>query len=77
MEESLTIDELNAILDAARERRDQEWRFAASIQGIDLPATRNEEDPVERAKRRAAAEMAGVSEEQLEFADVGIEVEYL
>lgn len=77
LEESLTIDELNAILDAARERQEREWRFAASLKGIDLPSSDGGEDPVERAKKRAAAEMAGVSEEQLEFADLGIEVEYL
>ena len=42
-----------------------------------LPDSSDGDDPVERAKKRAAAAQAGVSTEQLEFADLGIEVEYL
>jgi hypothetical protein len=73
----LTVAELNAILDAARERQEREWRFAASIQGVKLPDSKAADDPVERAKRRAAAEISGATEEQLEFAEMGIEVEYI
>ena len=78
LEESITISELNAILDAAREQQEREWKFMASIQGVEWGGSEaKEEDPVERAKRRAAAENAGISEDQLDFADLGIEVEYL
>lgn len=77
LEEALTVAELNAILEAARQRQEREWRFAASLQGVKLPESSDNEDPVERAKRRAAAERAGVTEEQLSFADIGIEVEYI
>jgi hypothetical protein len=73
----LTIAELNAILEAARERQEREWRFMASIQGVELPERAEEEDPVERAKKRAAARSSGMTEDQVEFAGIGIEVEYI
>lgn len=38
LEESLSLDELLATLNATRKRRDNEHRFLAAIQGVDLDA---------------------------------------
>lgn len=77
LEENLTIEELNAILDAARKKENDARRFAAALKGVDYDrATEGEEyDPVEKAKRQAQEIITGKSMEQLDFEDIGIGVE--
>jgi hypothetical protein len=79
MEENLTIQELEAILDASREQEYSRQKFAAALKGIDLDEGKNKRDgsdtpTFEDIKRRAEAQARGVTEEQLEFADIGIAV---
>lgn len=77
LEENLTIEELNAILDAARRKENDARRFAAALKGVDYDkATGGEEyDPVEKAKRQAQEILTGKSMEQLDFEEIGIGVE--
>ena len=81
LEENLTIAELQAILDAAREKERREQVFLAALQGVDLEKNGRGEhddlDPVERAKMKAKARLQGTSEDQIEFGDLGIEVEVI
>lgn len=72
LEENLTIAELNAIVQTLQERRMEDIRFQASLQGVKI-----EDDLKEKRKEieeRAAAKIAGVSTEQLGLAELGIEI---
>jgi uncharacterized protein (DUF885 family) len=75
IEDSLNLEELQAILVAAREQEHSRQKFAAALKGVDLDAgSNNEETSFEDVKRRAEAKLRGVSEEQIEFSDIGIAV---
>lgn len=76
MEVNLSLPELEAILEAERERQYMQNKFLAALKGIDIDGNAaNKVDRVEEAKRRAAAKMAGVSEEEYEFATMGLGIE--
>lgn len=74
MEENLNLFELEKILDAAREQEHKRQKFAAALQGVDLDENTNKDSSFEEVKRRAEAKLKGVSEEEIEFADIGIAV---
>lgn len=79
LEENLSIQEVEVLLDASRAREYEKQKFAAALKGIDLDEqsgkTGNADTPsFDDIKRRAEAKARGVSEEQLEFADIGIAV---
>ncbi|QIN94027.1 hypothetical protein PP459_gp207 [Streptomyces phage Wakanda] len=77
LEENITVDELNHILDAAREQEYERKKFAAALKGIDLDEDKrsNGDTPsFDDIKRRAEAKARGMTEEQIEFADIGIAV---
>jgi len=61
LEESLSLKELNLILDQKREQDRLNKVFTAALKGIDLE--KNQKDPIqkriEEVKRRAAAKVAG------------------
>lgn len=74
LEESLSLQELNFILDQKREQDRIEKVFLAAIQGIDLE--KNAKNPVqqrvEEVKRRAAAQQLGEEEvKRQEFSVMG------
>ena len=77
MELSISLDELQAILDASREKELRDRQFAAALKGINL----NEEnetsakDYVEEMKRKLEAMDNGMSEDQFEFDDMGLDFE--
>lgn len=86
LEASISLDELHAIIDAARERRYHEMKFAAGLKGISLDDDEEEaetgEEALERLKRRAEARLSGKTEEEIEnevtrstFADFGLDIE--
>lgn len=80
LEENLSIQEIEVLLDASREQEYQRQKFAAALKGIDLDEqtgkSGNDDTPTfEDIKRRAEAKARGVTEEQLEFAEIGIAVE--
>ena len=75
IEESLTMIELKAIVEASRERRQEDLRFQASLQGIDLGR------PVDERRKavedRAKARLAGLDPDEysdMSLAELGIEV---
>jgi len=74
IEENLNLDEVRIILGAAREQEYSRQKFAAALKGVDLDATRGSDTSFEDVKRRAEAKVRGVSEEQIEFANIGIAI---
>jgi hypothetical protein len=74
LEEHISLDELEAMLDTAREIERDNAKFLAGLQGIDLDknSAKSEEERFNEVRRRAAAKNAGVSEEVIEFAEIGI-----
>lgn len=73
IEDSLTLDEISALLEAQRRAEFQKQKFAAGLKGIELPDPESEGLPTfEDVKRRAQARASGLSEEQIGFMDVGI-----
>lgn len=82
MEECLTLQELNVLVEQARKREERQNKFLAAIQGIDLGEDEEESDlpTVDDIKRKAEAIRLGISEEEVkreeekkEFMDIGID----
>lgn len=73
----INIEELKAILDAGRERDYRNQRFMAAIQGIDIDkdAKNDAEDRFEAVKQRVEARLQGKSVEELEYDELGLDVE--
>lgn len=74
LENSINIDELHMILKAARDREERQNRFAAALKGINLDEGKNDE-AFEAVQRRAEARLAGKTEDEIEFEELGIEIE--
>jgi len=78
LEENLTLQEVEILLDVYREQEYQKQKFAAALKGIDLDENsgrkQGDAPTFEDIKRRAEAKNRGVTEEQLELADIGIAV---
>lgn len=81
LEESLSLEELEAVIAAAREKEQRLMRFYAAFKGVDLDK-QSQEDADERLRqieRRAKARIAGLSDEEVEkaaepsFAEFGID----
>jgi hypothetical protein len=64
LEESLSINELDAILNSMREKEHREMKFMASLQGVDLDEAAKEPEDVTALKnaRIASDEGFGVGE---------------
>lgn len=77
MEDNITIEELYALQAALYRQEHRRNRFAAALKGVDLDkeSATEEEDPFERIKRKAEAELAGKSEQEFIFDMIGIEVD--
>lgn len=90
LEETLNMEELNAILSAGRDRDMRHWKFQASLKGINLDDADEKEDQREtgeealaRVKRRAAIRASGVTNEaevarkveRMEIFEVGLDFE--
>lgn len=74
MENKLSLDELEAIISASRDREKRNQEFFAAIQGIDLNEGQANTD-FEAVKRRAEAKLNGVDEEEYELDMAGIDFE--
>lgn len=72
----MSLDELQAILEASRDQEYKRQKFAAALKGIDLDEQKKSPDETsfDEVKRRAEAKLRGVSEEEIEFSDIGIAV---
>lgn len=84
LEECLTLEELELIIKASREKEERFMKFYAAFKGVDLDESDREEaeERFKKAQRRAEARLAGLSDEEIEaqqeiseFADFGLEVE--
>lgn len=75
METHLSLPELEAILDAARDQEEARQRFAASLKGIDLGEGRQSRDMFEEVEARAKAKLAGISQDAYDLSDLGVGVE--
>lgn len=77
MENNLSLAELEAILEAAREAQYRQNKFLAALKGIDLESTAatTAEDKVQQVKNRVAAKLAGVDPEIYELGTLGLGVE--
>ena len=75
LEDSLSIDELQLILNTIRDSREREQRFLAAINNIQLPNPHQEK--MEEIKARAAARLRGEPVENyqdMSLEDLGIAV---
>jgi hypothetical protein len=89
LEETITLEELNAVISAGRERDMRNWKFQASLNGIKLDDEKEDvqqetgEEALARIKRRAALKASGVTDEaevarkidQMEIFDMGLDFE--
>lgn len=75
MEETLTLEELNLIVNAKRDSDRAAQRFAAALKGIDLDEETEQESSFDDVRRRADAHLAGKTEAEYDFDMIGIEVE--
>jgi hypothetical protein len=88
LEDSISIEELNAILKAGRDREMRNWKFQAGLKGIKIDdeqeskdAQETGEEALERIKRRAALKAQGITNEaevnrkvdQMEIFDMGLD----
>lgn len=71
IEEALTLDELMLLYGTITDKINEDRRFAASLKGIDLGDDSEKSSSFEEVERRAQAKLAGKSEEELEFNDMG------
>ena len=72
IEEALTLDELMLLYGTITDKINEDRRFAASLKGIDLDGGGSEKSSsFEEVERRAQAKLAGKSEDELEFSDIG------
>lgn len=73
MEDSLTLDELEAILVASRKKEERDRAFAAALQGVDLSEGSDEGTPsFEDIKQRAAAKASELTTEEFNFSQFSI-----
>lgn len=75
LEENLSLPELTQVLDASRKAQKEQNTFLAAIQGIDLDKGNKTTPDFEEVKRRAQAKLAGVTEEEIDLAAIGIKIE--
>lgn len=68
LEENLSYPEVYIIVQAMRQQERRMMKFQAALQGVDIDKDKkNEEDPVERIKRKVRAKQQGIDEETLRF----------
>ena len=77
LEKHINIDELRVILDAAREREHRNQRFMAAIQGIDIDKDKKDaaKERFEAVEQRVQARLQGKTKEELEYDELGLDVE--
>lgn len=74
LEESLTLRELDEILNAARKQEHAKRKFAAALKGWELPDWEEEQGSdvsFDDVKRRVEAKTRGVPEEAIALEEIG------
>jgi len=76
LEECLNLDELQAILDASRDREHRQNKFAAALKGVNLDEHDNSaKQRFDEIQMRAQARLSGESKEKIELDIFGLDVE--
>lgn len=77
LEESLSIDELKAIVKASREKEHRANKFAAALKGINIDegSQNTAKEKFEEVQRRVQAKLYGKSEAALEMDELGLDIE--
>ena len=77
LENHINLNELSVILEAARERDYRNQKFMAAIQGIDIDKGAKEDAKAkfEQIETRVQARLQGRSVEELEYDELGLDVE--
>lgn len=77
VEEELTLDELDLILNKVRDAEHQRQKFAAGLKGVNLDEIEAEAraESFDEIRRKADAALSGKSEEELAFEELGIDIE--
>jgi hypothetical protein len=75
MEESLTLDELFLLIEARYKRANEDRKFSAALQGVDLDDAKEENPAFDEIQRKAQADLAGKTEEEFVFDLIGIEID--
>lgn len=75
LENTISLPELTEILKAAAEREHNDRIFMAALKGIKLDDSDEKALSFEEVQRRADAQLAGVTTDELEFADIGLDYE--
>jgi len=77
LEMHINLNELEVILEAAREREHRNMKFMAAIQGIDIDKDNKEQAAAkfDEVQQRVQARLQGKSVEQLEYDELGLDVE--
>jgi hypothetical protein len=87
LEENLTLEELELVVNSSRKKEERHYRILASLKGIKLDDGEEEaetgEDALLRVKRRAAAKLQGKTDAEIDRAvdtmemveDFGLDIE--
>ena len=75
VEETLSLPELTGLLQTHAEQENNNRVFMAALKGIDLGQKEDAEERFKAAQRRAEATLAGKTEDELDFEDIGIDYE--
>lgn len=75
METNLSLPELEAILDAARKRERNAQRFQAALKGVKLDDEEQKDLTGDDIRRRAEAKMRGMTDEEYDLSEIGIQIE--
>lgn len=76
LEESLSLPELRHILDASREKEHRHNKFMAALKGVDLDeGTNDAKEKFDEVQRRVQSRLRGVSAQQLEMDEFGLDIE--
>lgn len=73
LEDSITIDELFALLNHTRKEDSENKKFQAALQGVDIEKGKPDSD-FEAVRQRAMAKITGKTEEELTLAKIGIAI---
>lgn len=75
MENVLTLEELQLLIESKQEAEHREHKFLAAMKGVDLDEHISKENDVfDKVKIKAAADLAGKSEDEFVFNMIGIDV---
>ena len=77
MEEALTLEELEVLIRAGREKEHRMMKFYAAFKGVNLDEDSDTKDRFDAVQRRAEAKLSGKTEEELEWEELGIDIEVM